>query len=259
MQFSFAQKKQFYTDGYTVVRGAIPQVMVDDALRAINHHIGEGIDKSQVHIYRSQSFLPELKNEPVITDLFNKSSIVPLAESVLGEGAVPEAIGGQIALRFPSLQDPPPEPRPHLDGLHSPNNGVPAGEVRNFSMLVVVLLRDVDAPYSGNFTVWPGTHHQYEAYFKEHGTEALHKGASEGMPQIDLPEPQFTTGKAGDVIFASYHLGHTAAPNISPNTRYAVIFRIHHTARPNSQMNLDAMTNMWIEWPGMADVLEVMR
>ena len=33
-----------------------------------------------------------------------------------------------------SSADPPPAPRPHLDGMHSPNNGVPAGEIYSFTV-----------------------------------------------------------------------------------------------------------------------------
>jgi hypothetical protein len=170
-------------------------------------------------------------------------------------GNVPAVTAGQIALRYPSMIDPPPAPHPHLDGLHTSTNGVPAGEVRNFTMLVVILLSELEAPYSGNFTVWPGTHHTYEAYFKEHGSAALYKGASEGMPPIDLPEPAHILGQPGDVCFTHYQLGHTAAPNVSPHVRYAAIYRLRHAARPNPDMNIDALTNLWLEWPGMAEIV----
>jgi hypothetical protein len=255
MQFTYAQKQDFYQHGYTLARGVVPQIMIDDALRAINAWVGEGMDREDMTRYRAQSFAPELQKEPVITNLVNATPIISMAESVMGAGNVPLATGGQIALRYPSLNDPPDAPRPHLDGLHTPTNGVPAGTVRNFTMLVVILLSELKAPYSGNFTVWPGTHHGYEAYFKEHGSDALYKGASEGMPQIDLPEPVQIQGQPGDVCFTHYQLGHTAAPNVSPHVRYAAIFRLRHAQRPDPDTNIDALTNLWLEWPGMAEVV----
>ena len=74
--------------------------------------------------------------------------------------------------------------------MHSPNNGVPKGVIRNFTILVGVYLSHVPHPYAGNFTVWPGTHHVYEKYFQEHGPESL----LEGMPPVELPEPHQITG-----------------------------------------------------------------
>lgn len=255
VQFTHAQKQDFYRQGYTIARGVVPQVMVDAALRAINAWAGEGMAREDMTRFRAQSFAPELQREPVITDLVNKTPIVSLAESVMGAGKVPAVTGGQIALRYPVMTDPPPEPRPHLDGLHSPTNGVPKGSVLNFTMLAVVLLSELKAPYSGNFTVWPGTHHRYEAYFKEHGSAALYKGAAEGMPKIDLPEPVHVLGQPGDVCFTHYQLGHTAAPNISPHVRYAAIFRLRHADRADPDTNIEALTDLWLEWPGMREVV----
>jgi hypothetical protein len=71
-----------------------------------------------------------------------------------------EIKGGQIALRFPSLQDPPKEPRPHIDGMYSPTNGVKKGTINSFTGLVGVLLSDLPDENRGNFTVWTGTHNQ---------------------------------------------------------------------------------------------------
>ena len=256
MQFTYAQKQDFYRDGYTIARGVVPQAMIDTALRAINAWVGEGMAAEDMTRYRAQSYAPELQREPIITDLVNNTPVLSLAESVMGEGKVPPATAGQIALRYPAMVDPPPEPRPHLDGLHTPTNGVPEGQVRNFTMLAVVLLSELKAPYSGNFTVWPGTHHKYEDYFKEHGSAALYKGASEGMPQIDLPEPVQIQGQPGDVCFTHYQLGHTATPNVSPHVRYAAIFRLRHADRPDPDTNIEALTDLWLEWPGMRKMVE---
>src|SRR5205085_11018524 len=138
---------------------------------------------------------------------------------------------GQIALRFPGLADPPPPPKPHLDGMHSPNNGVPEGTIQNFTMLVGVLLSDLTGPYAGNFTVWPGTHHQYEQYFRDQTPQSL----LNGMPPIDMPEPCQISGRAGDVALVHYELAHSAAPNVSPYVRYAVFFRLTHVDHAERQ------------------------
>jgi ectoine hydroxylase-related dioxygenase (phytanoyl-CoA dioxygenase family) len=143
------------------------------------------------------------------------------------------------------MQNPPDPPRPHLDGMYSPHNGVPKGVIQNFTMLVGVFLSDVTAPYSGNFTVWPGTHHIYEEYFRVHTPQAL----LEGMPPVEMPEPVQIIARAGDVAFVHYELAHAAAQNVSPYTRYAIFFRLTHVDH-DSQV-LDVMTDIWREWEGI--------
>ena len=173
MELTYAQKQEIFKNGFVKVPGVVPQVMVDEALRAINSSVGQGMNMDDMTTFRSRSYCPELQGTSVITNLLNQTPAWALAESAIGDGRINRATGGQIALRFPSTQDPPPKPGGHLDGMHSPNNGVPKGVIRNFTMLVGVYLSHVPHPYSGNFTVWPGTHHVYEKYFQEHGPESL--------------------------------------------------------------------------------------
>ena len=63
---------------------------------------------------RSRSYCKELQNAPVITDLFNKSPVFPIAESLIGTGNVLPAGSAQIALRFPGPLFTDPNP-PHKD------------------------------------------------------------------------------------------------------------------------------------------------
>lgn len=248
MQLTHAQKQTFYQQGFLKVAGVIPPVMIEAAVRAINASLGQGIDPAQVPIYQSRSFCPELQREAVITDLFTKTPALPLAESLIGQGKIQPVGGGQIALRFPTLQDPPNPPRPHLDGMHSPNNGVPAGTIRNFTMLLGVALSDVTTPFAGNLAVWPGTHHLYERYFQEHGPAAL----LNGMPPIAIGEPVQLLAQAGDIILAHYQLAHGVTANTAPHTRYAIYFRLHHV--DHDQIGMAAMTDIWREWAGVAGV-----
>ena len=250
MELTYAQKQEIFKNGFVKVPGVVPQVMVDAALRAINNGVGEGMNADDMVTFRSRSYCPELQGEPIITDLINRTPAWELAESAIGSGKITRPKGGQIALRFPSMQDPPPKPGGHLDGMHSPHNGVPKGVIRNFTMLVGVYLSHVPQPYAGNFTVWPGTHHVYEKYFQEHGPESL----LEGMPPVELPEPHQIIGEPGDVIIAHYQIAHTAAPNVSPHTRYAIFFRLRHVDHPDYRP--EAMTDIWLEWEGMREVLK---
>lgn len=249
MQLTGQQKRAFRELGYTVLRGAIPQVMIDDALRAINHSLGyEGMAKDDLPRLRAQSYCNEVQKTSPITDLMNRSPVLPMVESLLGEGNLQEVGAGQIALRFPiePSSDPGP-PHGHLDGLGSGLNGSAKGSYnRGFTALAVILLSELKRDFAGNFTVWPRSHTFFQSYFKEHGHEVL----EEGMPRVALPEgPVMLQGQPGDVVLTHHQLVHTAAPNASPHVRYAAIFRLRH--KDCAEIGRDAYTDIWREWPGI--------
>ena len=248
------QKQQFYEDGYLKVPGAVPRVMIERARKAMNHSVGSiGIQAENASEYRPSALCDELRNAPVMTDLFNKSPVVQIAESLLGAGNVLPGGGAQMALRFPgSLESDPGEPRGHLDGLGTGTNGMPKGVYRRgFTALAVIYLADVPEPYSGNFTVWPKSHRFFQEYFKREGHEVL----KNGMPRVELPEGALQmTGEAGDLILTHHQLVHTAAPNGSPNIRYAAIFRVRHVDCEKN--GADGYLDIWREWPGVVEAIK---
>ena len=194
--------------------GAVPRELVDAALRAINASLGDdGIDPAQLATFRAQSYCPELQGASVITDLVQASALWSLAESAIGPGQIKPSDPGRSPCAF--LADRARRrrpPHPHLDGMYTPTNGVPKGTIRNFTALVGVVLSDVPHADMGNLTVWPGSHLQYEQYFRDRGPEAL----LEGMPDVPLAEPRQLTGQPGDAVLCHYQLGHGIAHNTSP-------------------------------------------
>lgn len=249
MELTGVQKQVLYEDGYVKLPGIVPRESVDEALRAINSSLGvEGVHPDNLTRFRAQSYCPELQQSPPITGLLTDSPLWRLAESAIGPGKVSPVKSGQIALRFPTI-DPPREPQPHMDGMYTPTNGVPEGTIRNFTALIGVLLSDLPRGYAGNFTVWPGTHRLYESYFREKGPQSL----LEGMPQVELPESEQVTGRAGDAVLAHYQLGHGIAGNSSPHIRYAIFFRLHHVG--HDALHWECMTDIWREWEGMQEVV----
>jgi hypothetical protein len=248
------QKQHFHEQGYVTVRGAVPRLMVEAARQAVNHSVGSvGVREENSSQYRPAAMCDELRNLPVMTDLFNKSTVMDVAESMIGEGNVQRVGGVQIALRWPGpVGSDPGEPRGHLDGLGSGTNGTPKGEYkRGFTALAVIYLGDVPAPYSGNFTVWPRSHTFFREHFLEHGHGVL----ADGMPRVDLPEPPLQiTGEAGDIVLAHHQIVHTAAPNGSANVRYAAISRLRHVdAEANGP---EVYTDIWREYPGIRAAFE---
>ena len=249
MKVTHAQKLELYEKGYVRIPGAVPRVMVDAAVKAINHSFGNGIDPTQMTTFQSRSFCPELREAPEIVDLYNRTPVKELAESLIGTGKLNPVTAGQIAVRFPLLDDPPPALRPHLDGRYSPHNGVPAGQLRSFTMLVGIALSEVTTGYAGNLAVWPGTHRYFEQYFSDNGTDLMTRGDAVAMPPIDMPQPQQMNAQPGDAFLVHYQVAHTAAPNVSPHLRYAIYFRLRHV--DHQDQRLETLTDIWREWDGM--------
>ncbi len=254
MQLTPEQKRDFYDRGYVKIPGAISKAMVDTARQAVNHSIGTlGPNGEDMSKHRAAQFCRDLNGAPVIMDLFNASPVISLAESLMGEGNLQKPIrGAQVAPRFPTvIGNVPPEPRGHLDGMGTGTNGMPKGVYRRgFTAFAVIYLADVPEPYSGNFTVWPGSHRFFENYFKREGLEIL----ANGTPRTDLPEgPDMVTGNAGDLIIAHHQMIHTGGPNASPNIRYAAIARLRHIDCDKN--GNDCFLDIWREFPCVREAI----
>ena len=252
MKITQAQKLELYEKGFVQIPGAVPSVMVDAAVKAINHSFGSGIDPAQIIDFQVRSFCPELRQAPVITDLYNRTPVKELAESVIGAGKVNPVTTGRIAVRFPLLDVPPPPLRPHLDGRYLPHTGVPKGELHSFTLLVGIALSEVTSNCAGNLVAWPGTHRLSEQYFRENGTYFLKRDDSiEALP-LEMPQPQMMTARPGDAFFVHYQVAHAAAPNISPHPRYAIYFRLRHV--DHKAQLFETLTDIWLGWDGMHEI-----
>ena len=113
------QKQEFYRNGFIKVADVIPRQMMDAARQSINHSIGSlGKHQADKEKYLAPAFCNELEKSPIMTDLFNKTPVMQVAEAMMGAENVLPCIGAQIALRFPSqLGAEAAQPGGHLDGL----------------------------------------------------------------------------------------------------------------------------------------------
>jgi hypothetical protein len=248
-QLSSEQKASIRDDGFVVVEQVVPPEKVAAALRIINASLGEkGMAPEELPTLRAQSYCREITGAPEITSLLTETPLWQLAESAIGAGELEPVDYGQIALRFPGTSSPGPI-HPHIDGMYTPLNGVPEGQITNFTALVGVYLSDVPEDNWGNFTVWPGSHRTYADYFEKEGAEALLRG----MPPVELAEPVQVKPRAGDAVFSHYQIGHGIAPNTGPNIRYAIYFRLKR--RGHDAIRTEVMTDIWREWDGMSEVV----
>ncbi len=245
------QKQAFVHEGYLHIPHAVPQPLVDQALRAVNYSIGNaGKTGENPDRHRSAFFCAELLKADVILDLYRNAEVMALTESLLGSGNVQEV---QSAKPYPRFPDAPGTEAPrlggHIDGVGNGTNGQPRGQYRrSFTMFAVIYLDDVPEAESGNFTVWPGSHLTFAEHFRQHG----HRVLAEGTPRLDLPHPPvMLTGQAGDLILAHHQIYHAGGYNLSPRVRHATIARLKH--KDCDAIGPDAYVNIWREWPGLQD------
>ena len=240
-----AQKRALIEDGFVVLPGIVDPERRARALRAIDASVGRGLRPEDVPRFRAQSFCPELQGSDVVLDLFRGSPAAEIAGALVGPAGLEAVRSAQIALSFPVEESR--APHPHIDGLSTPANGVPAGSVLSFTMLAGVMLSDARSAAAGNLVVWPGSHRVLERYFRERGPRSL----QDGMPALDLGRPEPVRAGAGDAVLCHYQLAHAAGPNASPHVRYAVYFRLKRTGHDRAKW--DCLTDLWREWPGIRE------
>jgi hypothetical protein len=229
-------------EGYAQFPNLCPEALVAAARSAIDRDLAGNFDPERQVEYDHQSYCPGLRRARPLLALLLESGIVAELDEVIGFNRLGYDLA-QIALRRASNAPRPSPPEPHIDGLPTPFNGVPADVlVRNFTALVGVYLSPVRTAFAGNFTVWPGSHHVLEQHFRDHGLEGLRNG----MPDIPLGAPVQLMTEPGDVVLCHYQLAHSAAVNLSSADRYAVYFRLWFKDIDEKRWAL--MTDIWNGW-----------
>jgi hypothetical protein len=221
-------KDELKKDGYTHLRGIVPQEMVAAARADIDR-----LRRAQPEQPGSYAQLESAGCES-IHNLLRKSPVADYVEEALGWDNVGwYQENGQIAIiparsSFTYWQD-----RPHIDGLFDPGTRpVP------FSMLVGVYLSTTPGPFSGNFVVYPGSHLTHEKYFREGGPEILKRG----QPFLYYAHSAQLVVEAGDAVLCHYQLAHCSAANTSDTDRIAVYYRIA------LRRATERLANLWSGW-----------
>ncbi len=238
-----AWRTRLKRDGYVVFPKLCPQSLVAAARAAIDRDLAENFDPARQVEYDHQSYCPDLRGAPLLMALLLDSGISAKIDEVLGFGRLGYS-HAQIALRRPgATPGAAPLGPPHIDGLPTPHNGVPADVlVSNFTALVGVYLSAAPCEFSGNFAVWPGSHQILERHFRECGLEGLRQG----MPEIPLGEPRQLMAEPGDVVLCHYQLAHSWVANHTDSNRYAIYFRLWF--RDIDAHRFELLTDIWRGW-----------
>lgn len=229
------------THGYAHFPRLVPDSLVGDALAAIGRDMRENYDESRLLEYDHRSFCPDLLGTPPVMNLLEASPARDVLDEALGVESL-EWDKGQIAIRRAHNWPEPAAPDPHIDGFAGGLNGLEEGRIYSLTALVGVFLTPVRREFAGNYTVWPGSHYQYERYFRERGERAM----SEPMPVLEFGEPVQLLCEPGDAVLVHYQLAHTAAVNTSGDDRITVYFRIW--LRGLEERRWHHLTNIWDGW-----------
>ena len=238
MALSAEQRAAFMRDGCLLLRDVVSSDLVDEAMRAINAHLGSGSAWSADEGGKESISWGGVGKSPALRDLLVASPALGVAEQLLGPVRNPqEANGGQIALRFPL--DPTAararaersEEQWHIDGM---NKG--ASHMSGFQLLLGVALSDQPKDDCGNLHVWPGEHTRaFESVRRMRALRAASPGAVEAAgddpwlgERPKLPADGFRQMHMhpGDIVLAHQKTPHRIGLNRSPHIRYQVYFRL---------------------------------
>ena len=232
---STGQLKEFGEQGYVVVPGVVARDVVEKADQRIDELIAANPPaQGQVghHFYfpaagtsRSCSTTP-------------MGSAFRYAEALTGPGLLETPQQVQVALNIPPFPHRP--GRPHIDAAIS--EPTPGFMPNSFTLLAGVFVTDQLRENSGNLWVWPGTHLTHAEYFRERGIETYC-----AYPDIELPEPEQVTARAGDLLLAHYLLGHNIGGNYeSDTTRRMLYYRV--SGRGHAESPERILTEPWYEY-----------
>ena len=239
-----AEKGHFKEHGYVVIRRVLGQKVIDDALDVLWTNIEE--DRNEPDSWIGKGYrVVRIGEEEAMRRIVYTDLVFAMAEEIVGKETLKTKGGASPHLNFsdPTLEWH--EPTGHLDGYHTPTNGVPKGTVSAFTLGVTVYLGKVE-PRGGGFAVWPGTHKIFAEYFRYHDIDSF-KG---GVAPFDIGKGMEIAGEPGDVCFWHNQLSHSASPNLSRSIRIALIDRLRR--KDLDQLKYETPEDMWKYWEGIS-------
>lgn len=256
----FDCSSKIHADGYCHLHSFVSRDITNSLLRQINAELGDGLSKEDaacLKVNRKGFGSSALLNGSELRSLLVQTKIWPTVVALFGVAniAIPSYYA-QVALRFPQKDDVKQYLPWHVDNVREDT-------VHSFGLLVGVFLTDAQLEDSGNFTVFPGGHRQLEGLFRSQGASAIFRNENGRIvtpENMELSEPKQLLVQAGDVVIAHPLLPHRAAPNLSPNIRVAIYFRIYHPLlsyeHPSAcPLRLFCLQNIWaIGWTGLGMV-----
>jgi ectoine hydroxylase-related dioxygenase (phytanoyl-CoA dioxygenase family) len=241
MPLTPAQLAAFIRDGAVVLRDAVAPRLVARARSPIDEWYRTEMDTGLIETYTQRTFAPDHSDHPDLLALFHRSGIDNVVQSMIGQIAPVAAV--QIQIRVPESQLPSaqPEKAMHVDGVACPH--LDPNELRTFTLLVGVVLSDVNDATAGALRYVPGGHRQMAEWFR---TEWALGISDQVPPHVDAARGTALTGKPGDVLLMHHLVPHAVGRNLSEQPRIMAYFRVKHT--DHDRQRLDSLRNPWLEF-----------
>ena len=246
---SNGQLKEFGERGYVVVPGVVAPEAVERANRRIDELVAAD-PPLEGHVGH-HFYFPRAADEPALIGPLTEAGpdgvrAFGYEEALADAGLLEPPQQVQVALNIPPFPHRP--GRPHIDAAIS--EPTPGFRPNSFTLLAGVFVTDQLTENSGNLWVWPGTHRTHAEYFRKRGVEMYC-----AYPDIELPEPEQVTARAGDLLLAHYLLGHNIGGNYeSDTTRRMLYYRV--SARGHADRPERILTEPWYEYGPVRAVIQ---
>lgn len=256
------QREEFIRDGFTVVRGLLPQQVVDDT----REHLlaAMGIDPSNPETWTASRTISKDHAVISITDACRTEAVDDVARELAGPDFLPrmchspyleaaKVVPPQIQGYIPIIRFPQEGPREFVrpGGYHIDGGHLTTLWPDKHYVVLLAYLSDV-AEYGGATTVVPGSHRQvFEHWYREGHPGTTHPPALEYQDSIPV------TGTAGDVIFMHYLMVHSGAVNRADHIRVALNSAVLPDPERPYQRKSGAPTPDWtpLDWSLRTDTL----
>jgi len=251
MDFLNLPQRHFENYGFVVVYPEIDQPFTDRLKKAqdkinycLNYCFPDVSHDAKNYPKNKEDALPwihaksSIQSHPDILGLIDPS-IMKLLKNVLKKDIQPIR-SSQIAVRFPGENEENPFASIHLDNFTKKDRLERPKIPGEFDLLVGILLEDNLEKDHGNFTLYPGSHHQIRAYLtkklggvvvaqsKDAYKYLCNNGFEEMFEELKFSNPYQVCGKAGSIILVDRMCAHLiSAQNLSTTyARKIVWFRI---------------------------------
>ncbi|AZK95026.1 MULTISPECIES: phytanoyl-CoA dioxygenase family protein [Streptomyces] len=245
MPLTVEEKATFKRDGVLICRGLVAPYLTRRAIPLIDTWYRHRLAPGNISAYSQRTFAPELGTHRDILALYAESEAAVIASDLLGESA--PVTTAQIQIRVPESEHPgvQPEKPMHVDGVSCPH--LDPQELRTFSLLVGVILSEINDPRDGALRYLPGGHRTMAEWFRDQWSLGI---TEQVPPKVDRGHGVPFLGAPGDVLLMHHLVPHAVGLNLAPYPRVTAYFRISHPEHRSRR--LDALRDPWLDYPGLA-------
>ena len=249
-EISLEDKLSFIKHGVLIRRAFVSLDLIHSALQLINEWYEHSFNIQEIEKYTQTSFAPNFKTHPQLLNVYHKSYLPKLVSSLIYPASIQPVLTSQTQIRIPKQLSTisQPEKTMHIDGVACPHLGV--GELKTFTLLIGVLLSEVNSNDEGALRYIPGSHIDMAKWFcSQQQSEIIEQVPSYLETQPGVP----FVGKPGDVILMHHLVPHAVGSNNTYKPRIMLYFRIKY--KQHDEHIWDALRNPWLEFSSLQKLI----